>query len=100
MIRPIEQARHEFERIHPTGDFAALVAGYLASGFVYSGDDAFILAMPRGEDTWFVHLAAGRVSRFQELAPQPRPWIAWHRRGERKLRRYSWERFKRLTSKH
>lgn len=98
MPRPIQIARDAFLAWNPQGDFTALVAGYLARGFVYSGDDAFILAMPQGE-TWYVHLAAGKVGRFQELAPFQLPWIAWERKGQALRRKWSWDRFWRLTHK-
>lgn len=97
--RPIDQAFAAWKAWNPGGDFAELVGGYLREAFVYSGDDAFILARPVGNpaDTWFVHLAAGRVERFQELAPYRLPFIGWQRRGRGGLRRYSWQRFEQLT---
>ncbi len=99
MITPIELAADAYRRMNPGGDFTALVAGYLARGFVYSGDDAFILAMPSA-DTWFVHLAAGDMRRFLAVAPFPRTWVAWQRRGRGPVRRYRWERYARLIHQH
>ncbi len=96
MITPLEQAKDAYERWNPREDFTTLVALYLARGFVYSGDDAFILAMPT-TDAWFVHLAAGDLRRFQALAPYPKPFIAWQRRGGGPVRRYRWDRFAALT---
>lgn len=96
MGKPLQAAREAWQKWDPTGDFTTLLAGYLAQGFVYSGDDAFILAMPQG-DTWFVHLAAGKVSRFQSLAPYPLRKVAWQRGGKGPVRSYSWDRFLRLT---
>lgn len=92
-LRPLEQAAAVWRRWNPDGDFAALIAGYLLKGFVYSGDDAFILAMPQNDDTWFVHLAAGDLRRFQALAPYRLPWVAWQRRGGGPVRRWAWNRF-------
>lgn len=96
MASPLQIARDAWLSWNPTGDFTALVAGYLTKGFVYSGDDAFVLAMPQG-DTWYVHLAAGRVGRFQELAPYPLPFIAWERKCQGVRKVWSWARYQRLT---
>ncbi len=93
----MEQAAAAWRRWNPTGDFTALLAGYLTRGFVYSGDDAFILAMPQNDDTWFIHLAAGKPARFLELAPFRLPWVAWQRDGRGPVRRWSWARFARLV---
>lgn len=98
-LRPLQAAAAVWGRWNPGGDFTALLAGYLARGFVYCGDDAFILAMPQNDDTWFVHLAAGRIGRFQELAPYRLPFIAWQRRGDGPVRRYRWNDFARLTQR-
>jgi hypothetical protein len=98
MPRPIERARNQWLANNPAGDFTALIAAYLTSGFVYAGEDAFILAQPVG-DTWFVHLAAGNLSRFAHLAPFVLPHVAWHRRGVGRLRTYSWSRFVSLAER-
>lgn len=98
-LRPLQQAAQMWARWNPAGDFTALLAGYLAKGFVYSGDDAFILAMPQDNDTWFVHLAAGNIRRFCELAPYRLPNVAWQRNGAGRVRRYAWSRFQRLADR-
>lgn len=89
---PWERARSWWDRNGDGQPFEVLLAGYVRSGFVYSGDDAFILAMPQG-DTWFVHLAAGDIGRFTQLAPFPLPRVAWQRRGGGAVRRYPWDRY-------
>lgn len=94
--RPIQRAMEAWRRMNPQGDFGALLAGYLTVGFLYNGDDAFICAVPQG-DQWFVHLAAGDLSRFQTLAPYKLPFVAWQRRGTGPVRRHSWEKFRRHT---
>ena len=85
---------------------------YLMNGWVYSGDDAFIMGKPITKryssfvldegfnynenelDTWFVYLAAGTgVRRFQELAPFRTEWVCWHRRADRRLRFFNWDKF-------
>jgi len=88
-----------WQRWNPGGDFACLLAGYLSDGFIYSGDDAFIVAMPQ-KDQWFVHLAAGDISRFTELAPFRLPTVAWQRRGGGPVRRYSWDAFVRHAQRN
>lgn len=98
MITPIEQAMDAYQRMNPSGDFAELEANYLRRGFVYSGDDAFILAMPSA-DAWFVHLAAVDMRRFLEVAPYRRTWVAWQRRGTGPVRRYRWDRYARLINR-
>lgn len=98
-LRPLQQAAEAWLRWNPGGDFTALLAGYLARGFVYSGDDAFILAMPQNDDTWFVHLAAGRLGRFLALAPYRLPFVAWQRRGGGQVRRYRWADAQRLMQR-
>ena len=88
---------------------------YLAYGYVYSGEDVFILARPidlahadkwddfdfkhKNPDCWFVFLAAGqnKLSRFQELAPFTLPKVGWHRGTDNKLRTYDWTRFSNRT---
>lgn len=97
MITPLQMAKAEFERRNPEGDFTKLVAGYLTRGFVYAGDDAFILAMPT-RTAWFVHIAAGDLRRFQELAPYRKPFVAWQRRGQGPIRRYRWDQFHRISN--
>lgn len=98
MMRPIQMARDAWLKMNPGGDFAALVAGYLAGGFVYSGDDAFILAMPQ-DNQWFIHLAAGELRRFPALAPYPLPTVAWQRRGHGRVRQYAWQTFNRHVNR-
>lgn len=92
---PIQIACRCWLEWNPGGDFAALVAGYLAKGWVYSGDECFILAQAQG-DQWYIHLAAGRIDRFMELAPFKLPFVAFDRKCMGKARRYSWNRVERL----
>ena len=85
---------------------------YISKGYVYSGNDAFVMAKPIARrdssfvldegftykekdcDAWFVYLAAGKgVHRFQELAPFKLPYVCWHRRTDSKLRFYDWDKF-------
>ena len=91
---------------------------YIANGWVYSGEEAFVMAKPISKlnsdkcldsnyvyqkkdwDTWFVYLAAGNgVKRFQELAPFPLANVAWHRRTNSKLRFHAWKEFKKKSRK-
>lgn len=113
-MRPITLAQKEYEGTD--GDFTVDLARYLSRGFVYSGDEAFIMARTMAKedlhrwsdweyqtnnpDTWFVFLAAGRnkLNRFQELAPFQLDNIAWHRRDDCVIRVYEWNKFKRKSN--
>ena len=88
---------------------------YLATGWVYSGNDAFIMGKPITKryagfvldpkfiykqdewDCWFVSLAAGGLNRFQEVAPFKLPYICWHRRSDSKMKFWEWNKFFKKT---
>ena len=94
-VKPWKRACDAWLEENPGGDFAVLLAFYMQEGFVYNGDDAFVLARPVGEpvaDTWFIHLASGPLMRFQAFKL---PFIGWHRRGI--LKKYRWDRFESLA---
>lgn len=107
-------ARETWYRDGAKDSFATLLANYLREGgYTVAFPEFFVLAMPscwhdgdlRTEpdpakaDTWFVHLAAmtpdfiakglNPVAAFLRLAPFRLPFVAWHRRGQGNLRRYS-----------
>lgn len=112
-IKPITEAAKTYEGSNR--NFTNDLAEYLAKGYVYSGEDAFIMARTLRvdqieqwndldsvhiePDCWFVFLAAGKgsIHRFQELAPFELPFIAWHRRGSSKPKIYRWDKFRRKT---
>jgi hypothetical protein len=114
-MKPIKEAAKLYEGTQK--EFTIDLSNYLAKGYVYSGDDAFIMAKPiesdnidrwndhsfdhKDPDCWFVYLAAGkgRLQRFQQLAPFKLPLIAWHRRGKEKAVIYDWDRFLRKADK-
>lgn len=93
--RPWQRALAVFQEWNPGGDFAELLAAYVRTGFVYSGDDAFVLATPMGSpaDTWFVHLAVGDLRRIARLVPYALRFVAFQRRGGGSLKRYTWAKF-------
>ena len=87
---------------------------YLTRGYVYSGEDTFIMARPitrryaqfvlderftykpKEYDTWFCYLAVGKLERFLELAPFKLQWILFHRQEkDEKDRWYTWKGFER-----
>lgn len=87
---------------------------YLTRGYVYSGEDTFIMARPitrrhvrfvldekftynsKEYDTWFCYLAVGNLERFLELAPFKLQWVLFHRQEkDDKDRWYSWKGFER-----
>jgi len=105
-----------------TGDnhFHGLLSFHLRHGYVWSGDDCFILGRPiprdalsqadefvaydkKISDVWFVWLAAGKgaFARFLEVAPFKLPYVAWHRnkgKNER-LKVWSWDQYDRVTQR-
>ena len=74
---------------------------YLTNGWVYSGDDAFVMAMPESswklfelnlnkevdKDTWFVYAYIGNLKRVLELIPFPLEYVAF-RRNNGKIKMY------------
>ena len=104
---PWQQAAKWHMEIGSTMPFEELLAKYMNGGYVYNSPKVFVLAQQvRIEDgkvadgeanTWFVHLAAGEkpFKRFLELAPNEQEFVAWQRRGGRKLHIYKWETYKR-----
>ena len=91
--------------------FEILLAGYLNSGFVWNSPTEFVLAKKvRVEDgglvdgpanCWFVHLAAGinPFRRFIEVADEKLEFVCWQRRGQTRLRLYTWEQFEKRIMK-
>jgi hypothetical protein len=110
MPKPITDAVKEYGRL-----FEQQLGNYLIHGYVYSGDDAFIMARPiekkhadkfddfnfkhQKPDCWFVFYASGRnkIKRFQELAPYKLKYVAWHRLFGDTLKIYDWHYFRRKT---
>jgi hypothetical protein len=66
---------------------------YLTDGWVYSGDDAFVMASEESLDsllgfninkgvdidTWFVYVYVGNLKRVLELIPHNHKYVAFHR---------------------
>ena len=110
MPKPITDAVKEYG-----SSFEHHLGNYLIHGYVYSGDDAFILARPiekrhaarfndfnfehKKPDCWFVFYASGknRIKRFQQLAPYKLKHVAWHRLHSDQLKIYNWNHFQRKT---
>ena len=87
--------------------FAADLTAYLNHGYVFSLPDVFVMAKPvpsdmidngvlesddffkPGEcDTWYVHLAAGRLSRLFSLSPFHLEYVCFQRFGSVKIYRF------------
>ncbi|MDA7669554.1 hypothetical protein N8555_00835 [bacterium] len=116
MRKPLELAVKEYEGSERS--FQEDLTNYLTNGYVYSGEDAFIMARPinlvhkhRWDDfnfkhkkpnCWFVFLAAGKrkLQRFQQLAPFKTTYVGWHRRSDNNIRTYRWNRFAKLAQEN
>ena len=73
--------------------FIDVLDRHLAEGWVYSGDDAFVMATEENResllqqslnkdldvDTWFVYVYVGSLKRVLELIPHPRKYVAFRR---------------------
>tara|TARA_R100000458_G_C8266869_1_gene241877 strand:+ start:429 stop:791 length:363 start_codon:yes stop_codon:yes gene_type:complete len=115
-MRPVDLAQLEYDETSPR-TFVEDFAFFANHGYIYSGDDAFIMARPierradkfildrgikfRNPDAWFVYLAAGKgaLRRFTDLAPFKAEWVCWHRRTDNVLRYHSWDLYERKTKK-
>ena len=90
-------------------DWAAKLSQYLADGWVYSGDDCFVMASVESSkdltrqnlnkaldrDTWFIYVYTGNLRRVLDLIPFEKRYVAFRRNdGEDKI--YS---MKRLLTK-
>tara|TARA_R100001510_G_C7646294_1_gene203605 strand:- start:1649 stop:2032 length:384 start_codon:yes stop_codon:yes gene_type:complete len=110
-MKPIDLARAQYDKNSPRS-FEEDVAFYVNEGWVYSGQEAFIMGRPictrdidfaldykfkykvETWDCWFVYLAAGKgIVRFFNIAPFALPKIAWHRRDKDKANIYEWSKF-------
>ena len=90
-MRPIDQAR-KWCKEHDECFFNELEL-HLECGWVYSGEDAFILATEEDSntlteldlnkevdnDTWYVYLYAGDLRRVLELIPYNKEFVAFRR---------------------
>ena len=91
MSKPISQAVEWCEA--NDDDFIAQLDHHLANGWVYSGDDAFVMATEEysedlltseenkdvDTDTWYVYLYAGSLKRVLELIPYNNKFVAFRR---------------------
>jgi hypothetical protein len=115
-------AKEEWTKCGDGSPFETLLGNYFQrGGYVVNFPEVFVMAMPTmwrngrcaacypdNADTWFVHLAAGTpaymaicgnpVMMFLKLAPFMLPYVAWHRRGQGRLRRYSTTRIARILA--
>lgn len=96
---PLAVAMQTLRKGRPDLSFEIMLAKYMQSGFVYCGPDAFLMAHET-EDCWWVQLAAGNVRRLFELAPRPKPWVAWQRgaRGDLRVHKWPWKALQRRIS--
>lgn len=110
--RPIDVAIHDHYVAESPRSFGEDLAFYLANGYVYAGEEMFVMARPvsrkgirfvldytfkyepRDCDTWFVYLGVGdSVTRFFDIAPFKMPFVSWHRREDPTPKVWPWEKF-------
>lgn len=115
-MRPIDLAQRQYDDTSPR-TFVEDFAFFANYGYIYSGDDCFIMARPIARrddqfvfdkgftfirpDSWFVYLGAGKgaLRRFIDLAPFKTEWVCWHRRTDSQLRYHLWNLYERKTKK-
>lgn len=101
MMQPWQKAKQWHIRTGSTVPFEAVLGIFIRDGYVWSSPTEFVLAREialNGDgklNCWFVHLAAGTcpLKRFLELAPHQNDYVAWQRRGNKKMHIFSWEKF-------
>jgi hypothetical protein len=97
-----------WQREHGSIPFEDLLGWHLVRGYVWATPEVFMVAREECYDPgadefvvgprncWFVELAAGTaglpVREFMRVAPHPLPYVAWCRRNDGRLRKFSWER--------
>ena len=83
---------------------------YLTHGVVYSDDKVFVMAIMHNKDAllknkkkeldnlncWYVHYAAGDISRLFEIAPYELEWAIFERGDNKPLKCYNLNRIRRL----
>lgn len=83
---------------------------YLTNGIVYSDDRVFVMAIMHNKeallkkekkeldklDSWYVHYAAGDISRLFEIAPYEMEWAIFERGEDKPLKCYNLNRIRRL----
>jgi len=111
-MRPIDKAKEECYDNESPRSFGEDLSFYLRHGYVYSGDEMFVMARPVSRkdirfvldykftykpntwDTWFVYLGCGdSVTRFFNIAPFKTPFVSWHRREEPQPKVWPWGKF-------
>ena len=109
---PIDIAREDCYDEKSPRSFEEDFSFYLRHGYIYSGDDMFVMARPvcsrdirfvldykfmfkpETWDTWFVYLGCGdSVTRFFNIAPLPLPFVSWHRREGPAPKIWPWGKF-------
>lgn len=109
MILPWQRAKEWHEEHISTETFEQCLGWHMSRGVVYSAPDGFMLANEArwdedreeidigGEEpnAWMVELASAEgpeaFARFMRTAPHAHKWVLWCRRGEFRVRAFSWE---------
>jgi hypothetical protein len=79
-------------------EYSAKILECLENGVVISTPMEFLAALDAehdGQPAWFVYMAAGGpgnvLGRFMRYAPEPRPYVLWHRHNEDRRRVFAWD---------
>lgn len=90
-----------------TEEWSRRIAECLECGYVFSTPSEFMAAMDGehdGQPAYRVWVAAGGAGnvlrRFMRYAPEPRPWVIWHRRNEARSRVFAWDKLMKKAGGH
>ena len=79
-------------------EWQAKIEHCLLHGWVISTPDHFLAfhkTEHAGQPAYFVSMALGGsghvLQRFMRYAPEPLPWVLWHRNNETRLRAFAWD---------
>lgn len=88
-------------------EWSERISDCLQRGYVWCSPQEFLAfenAEHNGEPAYFVYFAAGGtgnvLARFLRYAPQPRPWVIWHRRNETRPRVFAWDKLMKKAGGH
>jgi len=103
MNDPYQEAANLFERYAIEPDFYTELVEHLHTGIVICRPDLFVMGkavvLDDGRAAWFIAAAVGNLRQLLTLFPAPLPFIAFRRRGQKRLRVYNIDRFLYLSGK-
>jgi hypothetical protein len=90
-------------------DFDEVIAWYMLNGYIYSGDDLFVLACKHNKDAvirdreikeldkldcWYIQYASGDLKRLFELVPEEKEWVVFERWGKNNKKAFKFDKIK------